>query len=90
MADAGIGSSIIRTVVPVAVGALVGWAAKVGLNLPNEAVSTIVTIVITGVYYGGARWVEANVNATLGRLLLSLGLTSKAPTYHETTSTTDA
>jgi len=81
MADAGIGSSIIRTVVPVAVGAIVGWAAKAGFNLPNEAVSTIVTIVITGAYYGGARWIEEHVSPTFGRILLSLGLTNKAPTY---------
>jgi hypothetical protein len=85
MADAGIGSSIIRTVVPAAVGILVGWAAKAGFNLPNDAVSAIVTIVITGVYYAGARWIEAHFNPTFGRILLSLGLTDKAPVYHDAT-----
>jgi len=32
-------ASILRTVVPIIVGILLGWAAKVGLNLPGGAVT---------------------------------------------------
>jgi len=43
--------SLIRTAVPVIVGALLGYAAKVGLDLPSGAVTEIVTVAITTAYY---------------------------------------
>lgn len=74
-------ASILRTVVPVVVGVLLGWAAKVGLNLPSGAVFEIVTVVLTAGYYALGRFVEQTwPNA--GRVLLSLGLTKAGqPVY---------
>ena len=72
--------SIIRTVVPVIVGVLLGWAAKVGFDLPEGAVTELVTVIITGVYYAVARWVEKRWPG-VGRWLLAAGLTRKQPDY---------
>ena len=44
-------ASIIRTAVPVIAGVLLGWAAKIGLDLPSGAVTEIVTAVLTTAYY---------------------------------------
>lgn len=79
MAD--LGSSIIRTVVPLIVGAVIGLAAEANLDLPNESVSAIVTVLVTAGYYAVARWVELNASPKIGRILLSLGLTRKTPEY---------
>jgi hypothetical protein len=76
-------AAVIRTVVPVVVGALLGWAAAIGLNLPEGAVTEIVTVVVTTVYYAIARWVEMHWPA-VGRFFLSLGLTNKSPEYKRT------
>lgn len=74
-------ASILRTVVPVIVGVLLGWAAKVGLDLPSGAVTDIVTVVLTAAYYALGRWVEQTW-PNLGRFLLSLSLTrSVRPRY---------
>lgn len=74
-------ASILRTVVPVIVGVLLGWAAKVGLNLPGGAVTEIVTVVLTAAYYALGRWVEQTWPG-VGRFLLSLSLTrSIRPRY---------
>jgi len=74
-------ASIIRTVVPVIVGVLLGWAAKVGLNLPEGAVTQVVTVVITGAYYALGRWLEQRWPA-VGRWWLAAGLTKKQPDYN--------
>ncbi|MER7063907.1 hypothetical protein [Streptomyces albidoflavus] len=73
-------ASIIRTVVPVIVGVLLGWAARVGLELPEGAVTELVTVALTGVYYALGRWVESWWPAG-GRILLAAGLTAKKPNY---------
>jgi hypothetical protein len=73
-------ASLVRTVVPVIVGVLLGWAAKVGLNLPEGAVTEIVTVTLTAVYYALARLLEAEWPA-VGRWLLALGLPVGRPTY---------
>jgi hypothetical protein len=73
-------ASILRTVVPVVVGTLLGLAAKVGFDLPAGAVTEIVTVVLTGVYYWLGRLVEQNWPG-VGRYLLALGLTGKQPVY---------
>jgi len=73
-------ASIIRTIVPVIVGVLLGWAAKVGLSLPEGPVTELVTVAITGVYYGIGRWLEQRW-PTVGRWLLAAGLTKKQPAY---------
>lgn len=72
--------SIIRTVVPLVVALVLGWAAKVSLNLDGDAVTSIVTAVIGTLYYAIARLVEKAWPA-LGSVLLSLGLTRKQPVY---------
>ncbi|MFO7275215.1 MAG: hypothetical protein DIU55_010120 [Bacillota bacterium] len=72
--------SIVRTVVPVIVGVLLGQAARIGLDLPAGAVTEVVTVVVTGAYYAVARLVEQRWPA-LGRVLLSAGLARRAPVY---------
>lgn len=72
--------SVIRTVVPVIVGVLLGQAARIGLDLPAGAVTEVVTVVVTGAYYAVARLVEQRWPA-LGRVLLSAGLSRRAPMY---------
>lgn len=73
--------SVVRTVVPLIVGALLGYAARVGLDLPEGAVTEIVTVVVTTAYYALARLVERYV-PSVGGVLLSAGLTRKAPEYN--------
>jgi hypothetical protein len=72
--------SVIRTVVPVIVGVLLGQAARIGLDLPAGAVTEVVTVVVTGAYYAVARLVEQRWPA-LGRVLLSAGLSRRVPVY---------
>lgn len=72
--------SIIRTLVPLIVGVVVGQAARVGLDLPSEAVAAIVTPAATAVYYVAARWVEQHA-PQVGRALLSAGLVGRSPEY---------
>lgn len=50
--------SIIRTVVPVVVGVVLGQAAKIGLNLDEGAVTELVTVAITTAYYAIIRVLE--------------------------------
>lgn len=72
--------SLLRTLVPIIVGAVIGYAAKVGLGLDPGAVTMIVTPTVTFVYYAVARVVEEAWPAG-GRFLLSLGLSGKTPVY---------
>lgn len=72
--------SIIRTVVPVIVGVLLGQAARIGFDLPEGAVTEVATVVVTGVYYALGRLVE-QWQPALGRVLLSLGLSRRVPAY---------
>lgn len=74
------GDSIIRTVVPLIVGVVLAQAARIGLDLPAGAVEEIVTVVAATVYYAAARWLEQRWPA-LGRVLLSAGLSRRAPVY---------
>lgn len=73
-------ASVLRTIVPIIVGTLLGWAARVGLNLPEAATAEIVTVVATFLYYGTARLLEEHWPA-VGRLLLSLGIDVGKPLY---------
>jgi len=72
--------SVIRTVVPMIVAVLLGQAARLGLSLPEGAVTELVTVVLGTAYYAGARWLEQRHPAA-GRLLLSAGLSRRAPVY---------
>ncbi|ASU81494.1 hypothetical protein CDO52_00680 [Nocardiopsis gilva YIM 90087] len=73
--------SIVRTVVPVIVGVLLAQAARIGLDLPEGAMTEIVTVVVTATYYAVARLVEEHVSPLVGRLMLSAGLTRGRPVY---------
>jgi hypothetical protein len=72
--------SIIRTLVPILVGALVGQAARIGLDLPSDAVTAIITPTVSALYYVLARALEQQFPAA-GRWLLALGLTDVRPVY---------
>lgn len=72
--------SLIRTVVPVVVGVLLGQAAQVGLDLPEGAVTEVVTVVVTAGYYWVARKLERRYPAA-GRWLLGLGIRVGQPRY---------
>lgn len=78
-------SSLIRTLVPIGVGAVITWVQiRFGLTIDGEASATLaamVTALTIGLYYAGVRWAETRF-PQVGWLL---GL-PKAPGY----STEDA
>lgn len=73
--------SIIRTVVPVLVGVLIAYAAKVGMELPEGPVTEIVTVGVAWAYYTAVRLLEEYVHPLFGRVLLAAGVTGKKPRY---------
>ena len=76
-----IGTSIVRTITPLIVGALTALAARyLGVELPGEALAELVTVVVAGIYYTVARFLEERVSPVFGRILLGLGLRG-APRY---------
>lgn len=60
--------SIIRTIVPVIVGVIVGQAARIGFDLDAGAVTSIVTVVVAAAYHAIVRFLEERWPA-LGALL---------------------
>ena len=76
-----IGPSTIRTIVPMIVGLLLAALAPRGLAVPESVATEVVTVVVTGVYYGLARVAEVRLSPLWGWLL---GL-PKAPTYANVT-----
>jgi hypothetical protein len=50
--------SLIRTVVPLAVGWGVGWAIKAGFSVDEQTLVLLFQGLITGGYYGILRWIE--------------------------------
>jgi hypothetical protein len=50
--------SLLRTVVPVVVGAVITWLASIGVNFSSEAVTIVVTALISGGYYTVFRVIE--------------------------------
>lgn len=81
-------ASIIRTVVPLIVGALVTLVAHAGLNINTVQATELVTVVITAVYYIVVRLLEQHVSPSFGWLLGA----AKTPVYVASTddSTADA
>jgi hypothetical protein len=73
----GIGTSVIRTLVPVVVGTLLAAAAKAGFDIDEGLATEIVATVFITLYYAGVRWLEVNVAPKWGWLL---GV-AKAPEY---------
>lgn len=84
-AFAALFASIVRTVVPIIVGGIAGWAASINLTLDSEfgvLASTALTGLFTAIYYAGARLLETYVTPKFGWLL---GL-AKAPVVYATES----
>jgi hypothetical protein len=71
-----------RTLIPIIAGTILAWAAKVGLDIDSGAVLLIVTAVVIYAYASVARFVERRWPA-LGKILMSLGLSSEQPVYLE-------
>jgi hypothetical protein len=74
---ASIGSSVVRTVVPVIVGTLLGWAARIQFDLDVGLITEAVTVIVTTLYYVVVRLLETRVAPAWGYLL---GI-AKVPTY---------
>jgi len=74
---AGVGASIVRTIVPVIVGVVLGAAARRGFELDSGAITETVTVVITTAYYAVVRLLETRIAPAWGYLL---GV-AKVPTY---------
>lgn len=51
-------TSMMRTVVPVVAGLLLGWAAQVGWHLDDAQITSAVTSALTAVYYAAFRLLE--------------------------------
>lgn len=79
-------TSLVRTIVPYIVGALVAVGAYVGIDLPPEALTEVtmpvVAAAVAAVYYGVARAFEEYLPERwqrLGRVLLA---SRRSPGYH--------
>ena len=80
---AGIGTSIVRTVVPLLVGLLARFGAKYGLDLElNGAMDEAFTVIVTTLYYAVVRLLEVRIAPVWGWLL---GV-AKVPAYPTKTS----
>src|SRR5690606_1077199 len=70
-----IAASIIRTLVPLLVGALVALGSRyLAVELPVDALAEVVTVVVAAVYYAVARVVEEWVPSGWGAVWLALAL----------------
>ncbi|GAA2450782.1 hypothetical protein GCM10010191_80990 [Actinomadura vinacea] len=77
--------SLIRTWVPVAVGAALTWlATKAGIVLDDDTSAMATTVAVgfvTATYYAAARAIEQKW-PKVGRIMLALGLTgARTPAY---------
>jgi hypothetical protein len=50
--------SLMRTLVPIVAGVVLGWAARLGLDLDDDQVTTYVTAGLTAAYYAVFRLLE--------------------------------
>ena len=80
----GVGTSIVRTVVPLVVALLVRAGAKAGLNLDPGLFLDTVTVIVTTLYYAVVRVLETRVGPAWGWLL---GV-AKVPAYPTMSNTT--
>lgn len=85
-------ASIVRTLVPYLVGAVAALAAGQGITLPESALAAVVepalepavAFLVGGGYYLLGRVLETRAGRTaqtIGRLILSFGLTANTPVY---------
>lgn len=72
--------SLIRTITPFIVAAVITWAARFGLDMDEEITTTWVVLALGGLYYALARLAEG-FSPTLGRWLLSLNTVKSTPKY---------
>lgn len=72
-----IGLSVVRTFVPVIVGALITALTKIGANVSSEALELLVGAVVTTAYYTMVRLLETKVTPRFGWLLGA----PRTPTY---------
>jgi hypothetical protein len=80
--------SIVRTLVPVIVGAVLTWVTTLGVELDPEfegALTLVITAVFTAVYYIAVRLLETHVTPKLGWLLGS----AKQPDYFKRVKVTE-
>ncbi len=64
--------SIVRTLVPIIVGAVIGWAVTTGIVLDDQfevALTLVITAAFQGVYYVAVRLLELYVAPRFGWLL---------------------
>lgn len=64
--------SIVRTLVPIIVGAVIGWAVTTGITLDDQfevALTLVITAAFQGVYYVAVRLLELYVAPRFGWLL---------------------
>lgn len=70
--------ALVRTLVPMIVGAAATWLlATLGVTLPLEPATELVTLILSGAYYTVARWLEQRW-PFLGAILLG---SSRQPHY---------
>ncbi len=53
--------SVIRTVVPAAVGLILAQLLKLGIEVDAGALTVVIDGVLIGAWYAVARWIESNV-----------------------------
>lgn len=51
-------NSIIRTLVPIIVGFLLTWVLRLGIDIDQATLTTVVQAVLTGLYYVVVRFIE--------------------------------
>lgn len=64
-----IGASVVRTVVPLIVGAVIAAAAKAQIELDGAVIESAVTLGVTTVYYAAVRFAETRLGPAWGWLL---------------------
>jgi len=62
-------ASIIRTIVPTAVGLVVSLAAKAGIDADSGDISVALAPLVSTLYYITVRWLEEEVSPKFGMLL---------------------
>jgi hypothetical protein len=62
-------ASLIRTIVPMVVGAIVSFCALHGLVIPAAGLTELVTALVSAAYYAGVRFLETKVSPKFGLLL---------------------
>lgn len=85
-------ASIVRTGVPVLVGALVAWLVSLGVDVPADVVAEMVaacTLLVTVAYYAAARLIERRWPSwswLLGSASIPIAYTDSDRTYPDETA----